>query len=207
MVPRQTQQQISKRLDGLWTNITDDVPDAKYELILDLAESISQFDSIVARSPKEFRRLMEEILENAHQMMNLFRSLERQFPEIRSVLRTIVIENVAFIRIRDVIEDIKDAVDRLDAIKLPGGSTPPVRLNRARKNMAATCAHLYWVTQHPELPPPTGYDDGPYVRFSNNLFEVATGQKADLTKECRKVLKDHEGERWRRLELRSRRQD
>jgi hypothetical protein len=188
-----TQQTIRQRLDDHWENIIDIIPDANYDFVLSLAETIAQFENILATAPKDFRALLGKVSSDVNKLLDSARELDRRFPDFRTIV--------------DITELI-DLLARFPAIELPRAGEPEARLNRSRKILTANRAFLYMLQftyplQKVDLIPPlTGNRDGVYVRFSNILFEVATGQsEPDLYRECCEVINT-----WRQLPW-NRRQD
>jgi hypothetical protein len=186
-----SQQAIRQRLEDHWTNITDilSLEDSVKGFVCFLAEIIARFDNILATAPQEFRALLRKGSSDADGLIEVARALN-QFPEVRDL-----------VNIRETVETLARFRDQINAMKmmLPEGGRPEARLNQSRKILTANWAFIYMAnfTAPANL---TGHRDGIYVKFSNILFEVATGQeRPDLYDECCEVV-----DTWRQF---SRRQD
>ena len=196
-LPPQSTQQIRQRLDNFWDTIKDIVLPEQIPFVVSMAEQIYQFTSPFVTTPPGFREQVKLVSSHAHELIDLIRSFENDFPEVKNTVHTsYVIDAVARFR------------HHIDAIGLPQGARPEERLNAARKYLTARQGYLFFVTRRPDLPRPTGTDEGPYVTFCGTLFEIATDQTSNLLKQCRKVVKE-EKEKQRRVDeaLRARRQE
>ena len=204
---RRPRSAIDQRLDECWENdIKPLLPGATEhtkELIRKIVKEAAQLNPGVVSQRTKIARQLKFARSSTRTLIAAIKDLEILYPEVKRISMPTVKysepgSDPVYLRL-NLYEALVRFRPKVDQFKLPkigskrGAGPQSRRLRAARlRFIAQKVAELVVrYPRNPNLPFPTLDEDGPYIKLTEALYYVATGQQADVAevKEiCREVI-------------------